>query len=347
MRKIAAAGLILVLLLSSGGAGPADAYEELQGSFVARGACPALDSIRRGSNPGNATLLPGRSYTVRALNRPDGAYLHLEVPGAAPPLRWVHRACGELRTAAPPRAGEGGLHPFFDGTAGPSAPSPAPPQLGPFDRAVLRLCGDWGSRPAAADFRRMLDDPDLAPEVTAIHAALDGRVAGGRRAPAAFRDELTDAWFRRDGFIHIFCGEPGRHGLGGLHFAGRYLQMQERGWGGIASACDRTEIAPPVYTFGVRYRIPGGGFATACPKGYAANLDAAGLIVETVKAFRALRPSPEGKAACLHRVAEPGERAYLAVFVARDGAILSFYPDASPACDGGGRPESCLCGEAG
>ena len=34
-----------------------------------------------------------------------------------------------------------------------------------------------------------------------------------------------------------------------------------------------------------------------------------------------------------------------AVVVVRGDAIRTFYPDLSPACDGGERPASCACGE--
>lgn len=335
--------MLLLAVLLPGLAGQAAAYAERGGSFVAERACPAPASIRRDSNPGDIRVEPGRRYVVRALNKPGGAHVHVEIAGARPPLRWVALDCGRLEpedgtAAAEPAGTAPSLLPFF-GTDG---SLPAPPALGPLDRAVLALCGGWGSRPDAKAFRRMLDDPALAPEVEQIRAALDGRVTGPHRGPDEFRDELTRAWFRSGGFRHVFCGEPGPQGLGGLHYAGRYLQMQEEGWGGLDPTCRRTERVPPVQTFGVRYRIPGGGWGRACPKGYAEGLDAAALMVEAVRAYRALQPPADGTLACLHPVAEPG---YLAVFVARDGAIRTFYPDASPSCDSGGPPQGCLCGE--
>ena len=49
--------------------------------------------------------------------------------------------------------------------------------------------------------------------------------------------------------------------------------------------CPQTEIEPPVYTFGVTYRVPGGRTATDCPKGYPADLNARDLLIEATLAF--------------------------------------------------------------
>src|SRR5262245_8356591 len=80
------------------------AYVEVSGVFVAHDRCQALDSIRRETNPGNILTVPGQSYTARGLNREDGDYIHVDVPGAVPRLRWVGIACGDLfREADEPR----------------------------------------------------------------------------------------------------------------------------------------------------------------------------------------------------------------------------------------------------
>ena len=136
-------------------------------------------------------------------------------------------------------------------------PSPPAPSLDALDRAVLEVCGTWDSRPRAQAFRAMLDRPELQGEVERIH-----RVLGGAPAPLPrFKDELTSVWFAAGGFVHVFCGEPEPGKLGGLHYRGRYLELQEQGSADLASGaeCPQAEIEPPVYTFGVRFRLPGGG----------------------------------------------------------------------------------------
>ena len=191
-----------------------------------------------------------------------------------PRTRWVNLGCGELfRQADEPLRPDDpdepatGFAPFFDiDDRPPNDPTPRPPSLNAFDRAMLQVCGDWGSRPTRADFRSALDLPTLAADVTRIYDALDGSVLGPRREPARFKEELTSVWFDEDGFRHIFCGEPSGGTIGGLHFVGRYLEMQERGWGGLAARCNSTEIAPPVYTFGVRYRMRAGVCARRAPR---------------------------------------------------------------------------------
>lgn len=355
MRRLA------FLALAATTAAPALAYAPQGGSFVARDACPAVTSLKRGTNPGNVTVQAGTSYKVRALNRQGGDQVELEVPGAEPPVRWVALGCGELRQAeaaaaptpqpvgqAPPSEPREvpvaeGLLPFFDRQdGGRRDPAPPPPALDAFDRAVLTVCGPWGSRPRQGSFRRMLDEPALQPQVEALHAALDGRVYGPQPDLRRFKDELSEAWFADDGFAHIFCGEPGRDRLGGLHYAGRYLELQLRGLAGRLPPDEcRAEIDPPVYTVGVAWRNRDGEPMATCPKGYALGLSAMELMQAATLAFRDAREAPAEM--CLAQVEdEAGE--YMAVLVHRDG-IRTFYPDASPRCDGGGPARSCRCGD--
>jgi hypothetical protein len=328
------------------------AYVEVSGVFIADDECQTLDSIRRETNPGNILTNPGQSYNVRGLNREDGDYVHVDVPNAVPRTRWVSVACGELFRKAeddelqrPDEREEttSGLAPFFDTDDRPNDPTPRPPNLSAFDRAMLQVCGGWGSRPSRAAFRSALDQASLRPEVDRIYEALGGSILGPRRELTQFKDELTSTWFDEEGFRHIFCGEPSGGTIGGLHFVGRYLQMQEQGWGGMVARCNSTEIEPPVYTFGVRYRIPRGGLRTACPKGYGLNLDASEILIEATKALKLMSPRTSGKAMCLHKIEEANERAYYAVFVIKSGAVRTFYPDASPSCDRNRPAETCLC----
>jgi hypothetical protein len=344
MLRVAKIVLIAGLLMA--GSYPAAAFFELSGIFIADERCQAYDSIRRQTNPGGVLTVSGQSYNVRALNREDGDYVYVDMPGANPRARWVSITCGDLfrgpdqpdPDSGPPAA----FTPFFDTDDRPNDPTPRPPVLNAFDQAMLQVCGTWGSRPTSAAFRAKLDDPALAADVDRIYQALDGRVLGDRREAKQFKDELTTAWFGQDGFRHIFCGEPTEQTIGGLHFAGRYLQMQEQGWGGMAP-CNATEIVPPVYTFGVRFRTPAGRVRTACPKGYALNLDASEILIQATKAFKLLLPRSSGKSMCLFQVAEPSVSPYLAVFVIKSEAVRTFYPDASPTCDRGRPADTCLC----
>jgi ribonuclease T2 len=71
---------------------PGAAYVELSGVFVAERRCPAMDSIRRATNPGAVETVPGQRYPVRGLNKEGGDFVQVDIPGAAPAARWVDRA---------------------------------------------------------------------------------------------------------------------------------------------------------------------------------------------------------------------------------------------------------------
>ena len=343
------ARIVLVVGLLLGAESPASAFVELSGVFIPNERCQAFDSIRRQSNPGNVLTVPGQTYNVRGLNKEDGDFVQVDVPGAVPGTRWVSVICGDVfRRDDPvdpddPDQPAPAFAPFFDNNDQPNDPSPPPPALSPFDRAILKVCGDWGSRPKQAAFRAMLDDASLAGDVGRIQQALGGGILGPAGGLKQFKDELASVWFVEDGFRHVFCGEPSEHTIGGLHFVGRYLEMQERGWGGLAARCNKTEIEPPVYTFGVSFLTPSGKVRTACPKGYGLNLDAAAILIEATKAFKLMLPKTSGKAMCLFGVTDPNVRPYFAVFVIKSAAVRTFYPDASPSCERGRPAEACLC----
>ena len=72
------------------------AFEPLDGEFVATTSCPAVQSIKKGTNPGRVKLRVSESYLVSGLNEPGGEYVQIKVPGARPELRWVKRSCGDL-----------------------------------------------------------------------------------------------------------------------------------------------------------------------------------------------------------------------------------------------------------
>lgn len=92
---------------------PAHAEVPLSGYFTATKACPALQSINRGTNPGNVTLRPGTAYDLIAGNKDRPTHLWIAVPGAQPERRWVEVSCGERATDAEARM---------------PAPTPAPPK---------------------------------------------------------------------------------------------------------------------------------------------------------------------------------------------------------------------------
>jgi ribonuclease T2 len=64
--------------------------------------CPAVTSLKKGTNPGDVHLLADRDYKVLGRNKPEGKYLLVKVPGAVPLQRWVSADCGDMRIVGEP-----------------------------------------------------------------------------------------------------------------------------------------------------------------------------------------------------------------------------------------------------
>lgn len=93
MLRLALTTLLFSLLIPL-----AQGETRLNGELIAEQACPALQSIRKNTNPGGVTLQPGMAYQVFAGNRPKPTHYRLRVPGANPVERWVAVNCGRLLT---------------------------------------------------------------------------------------------------------------------------------------------------------------------------------------------------------------------------------------------------------
>ncbi|MGE5340069.1 MAG: ribonuclease T2 family protein [Candidatus Omnitrophota bacterium] len=71
---------------------------KMSGHFTANDTCPALSSIKTGSNPGNIMLTKGTVYDVIGANKTNPTYYQIRVQGANPAERWVAVTCGNLDT---------------------------------------------------------------------------------------------------------------------------------------------------------------------------------------------------------------------------------------------------------
>lgn len=107
MRAMRDLTLLIGLTLGWTGMAAAD-------SFLAKQTCPATTSIHN-AKPDGFQVDPGTSYLAYNLNKPNGEYVLVRIPGAHPPQRWVSLGCGELRSGNPPEP------PPVD-----TAPQPAP-----------------------------------------------------------------------------------------------------------------------------------------------------------------------------------------------------------------------------
>ena len=114
-----------------------------------------------------------------------------------------------------------------------------------------------------------------------------------------------------------------------MHFAGRYLQLQKEGIAGrLPNNSQREEVIPGViYTMGVEIK-QGNRIVRDVIKGYGYLSDASEMLVDATKAFK-LQGNTEGN--CIFNVkdAETG-RTFPTVFVRKEKAIVTYYPDATP-----------------
>ena len=316
-----------------------------RGTFSATRTCEATQSIRRRQNPGNIRVLEGQRYEAVGFNSPERKFIYIKVPGASPERRWVSTTCGDFsQSQMSPE-----LLPFFDTVDNPVAVdfprgtqadiTPPPPELNDFDLAVLEACGSFGSQVEESTFKAlMLKYPDVLDK---IEQSVDGEIFPGRGTQAEFTDDLTDIWFKRDGFQHIFCGEPSGSRIGGLHFAGRYLQLQQEGIGGVLPVEIGTEEIVPgvIYTVGVEIK-DGNHNLKSRIKGYALVSNAEEMLVNGTKAFKAFEVTVSQNRACLYTVVDPQtNESFKAVFVKNNQGIRTFYGDATP------NPNDPPCGD--
>jgi hypothetical protein len=236
-----------------------------------------------------------------------------------------------------PRRRKKQLPPFFDHLDNPELHhfprgeevdgTPPPPHLAPFDRGVLKVCGNIGSRVYAADFQALLG---AYPQVLQrIQASVDGEIFPGRSTTAEFLEDLTSIWFEQHGFEHIFCGSIRKGKIKGMHYVGRYLQLQEQGLAGKLPHNQSQEeiIEGAAYTIGVLLRY-GNQVLVDRRTGYALVTDAAELLIAATQAFKT---QERANTVCTFPVVDvdSGQK-YPAVFVKKDDAIVTFYPDATP-----------------
>jgi hypothetical protein len=229
------------------------------------------------------------------------------------------------------------LLPFFDHLDNPELhhfppgvevdSTPPPPHLAPFDRDVLQVCGNIGNRAYAADFQALLM---AYPQVLQrIQAAVDGEIFPGRNTPAEFLADLTNIWFKQHGFEHIFCGSIRKGKIKGMHYVGRYLQLQEQGLAGKLPRNQSQEevIEGAAYTIGVLLRY-GNQVLVDRRTGYALVTDAAELLIAATQAFKT---QDRSNIVCAFPVVDVDSgQTYPAVFVKKNDAIVTFYPDVTP-----------------
>jgi hypothetical protein len=231
-----------------------------------------------------------------------------------------------------------GSVPFFDNInnpvsglayGSPADVTPVAPTLNSFDTSVVNLCGAPGTVVSRSSFQTMMNNN---PTVLAnIKASVGGFLVAGRTSDTQFLEDLTNVWFNVGGFDHVFCGEPVQGGsIGGLHFVGRYVELESKGLAGrLANNTTNEEVVPnTIYTMGVVMKV-GSGTAQSTIKGYPYTLNAEEILSKATLGYKNNPNTTSTNQACLLTVTDAGQT-FKAVFVRRSGGIRTFYPDATP-----------------
>jgi Bacterial EndoU nuclease len=208
--------------------------------------------------------------------------------------------------------------------------TPPLPPLNQFDQQVLAVCGEFGSLVGPGDVRRLFEQSPAV--VKRIKQAVDGAIFARRTSPAEFLDDLVQIWTENHAFSHIFCGEMKGEGIGGLHYVGRYAQLQQQGKGGrLPDNQSQEEVQEgAIYTVGIELQARG-RILRDRKKGYAYPSDAAELLEDGTWAFKQFQPGQtDGTRSCLYTVNDPDAKPFDMVFVKTDRAIVTLYPDATP-----------------
>jgi Bacterial EndoU nuclease len=230
------------------------------------------------------------------------------------------------------------LIPFFDNENNPVSVafpvgeqldiSPPAPQLNDFDKAVLNVCGTFGKKVQPNEFKQLLRAyPNVLQKLQQVTR---GELRPNRRRRSDFLQDLTNIWFKQKGFEHIFCGEVyNDNDIGGLHFYGRYLQLQNQGIAGRLPNNDaRQEVVPGViYTMGVIVK-QGNRTVRDVIKGYGYLSNAEEILIDTTRIFKQ-QGKTEG--ACIYQVQDIDTgKTFPSVFVRKEQSIITYYPDATP-----------------
>ncbi|GAB1543598.1 hypothetical protein NUACC21_62730 [Scytonema sp. NUACC21] len=276
-----------------------------------------------------ATFTPNISGTVRCeVRKTDGTSNRTNIDDIT---------ITDYGSSAPPSLPSGSV-PFFDNInnpvsglayGSPADVTPPAPALNSFDTAVVDLCGAPGTTVSRNSFQSMMQNN--ATVLANIKASVGGFLVLGRTSDAQFLEDLTNVWFNAEGFEHIFCGEPVQGGsIGGLHFVGRYVELQDKGLAGrLDNNASREEVIPEtVYTMGVVMKV-GTGTAQSSIKGYPYTLNAEEILSKATLGYKNNPNTSSTNQACHLSVTDEG-KSFTAVFVRRDGGIRTFYPDATP-----------------
>lgn len=358
-RHVPAQALLCLTLLASASGSFAQSFFSEPVAFQVNKTCKASTNTK--GSKGVLAVRAGQSFQALGENAPtDGKFVYLDTNGTR---RWLPLSCGSYASSKPPFAdvqGSAGGQapgstpgsmaettptanasclPFFDTQNNPvkvkngtADITPPPPAIDAFGLAVNQVCGPAGKATTRAEFVKLMK---AHPQVLAdVMRFTSGKVFGGQVATTnadAYLQELVKAWYEVHAFDHIFCGETeGEKKIGGLHFVGRYAQLQQTGEACRLPNFKSNEVVPgSVYSMGVKMKKLNGQFITHEIKGYGLSMSAADILKVATRALAENPTNSSASTACLQQFTDGSER-YTTVFVRRKQGIRTFYPDATP-----------------
>lgn len=156
---------------------PSLAQVKLEGTFTATKTCPAYQSIKNKTNPGDVSVAPGQSYPLLGKNKDMASHYLVDVAGAAPGQRWVSIDCGTIETA------DAETPPATNGDDDQSSPIPSKPR---FVLAISWQAAFCETRPSKQEC-----ETQTAARFDATHFALHGLWPQPRRRAYCGVDEAT------------------------------------------------------------------------------------------------------------------------------------------------------------
>jgi len=234
--------------------------------------------------------------------------------------------------ATPAQAGQY-CPPFFDSTntqvatnvvqpGGTLAPgradiTPAPIGISAFDELVLQACGEFGSKLDPAAVRPVIErmNPELIKQLLREFPKVP---------ESEMRDMIFRSWVSTNGFEHVFCGQPRMDKIGGLHFAARYQELQNKGQlCRVENNVPNEEVLPGnVYTVGAG--IPGG--VNDLKKGFSIRQSGEDIVYQAARTFLRNCSAPaKDRKVCISRSQK--DPSFGSLFVCAPGkGIITFYP---------------------
>jgi hypothetical protein len=310
--------------------------------FVVEKPCKAYAAIKKKTQA--KALEVCKTYTALGENKQQGpTHAFIQLGGKN---KWVDLNCGHYTDTNAPNSKcnpkpDANCLPFFDNIDNPVKikvggtvdMTPPAPILEPFDQAINATCGAAGKVVSEEEFKTLLrNHPDVLQRIMAFTNRQVYANRPARESTENYLADLTEAWFSIKAFDHIMCGQPeAGKAIGGLHFHGRYQQLQQSGEACRLNNLNMNEaVSGVLYSMGATMKAVNGGSAKSPIKGYGLTLSAEDILKTATRAFVENPTQSSESTACLQSVSDDGKQ-FTMVFVRRASGIRTFYPDATPA----------------